>query len=145
MRGIQRRLFSLTARCDSSIEAKQWCCLFEGGFRTPCGTCPLPAVAQRYFRQEQYASSADWRQGFRRDQQRNANRFTASSSAPVSAAATAEALAQLGLFGDVSRSEVKRAFRQAALLLHPDKENGSEKKFVKLVEAYECLMRTVKR
>ena len=135
-------------RGASCMEGKEWCCLFEGGFVTPCGTCPLPKVAQDYFVQMRYSSSADWHEGFRRDQRRNANRFSSSKGyAPgmIGTDSAVQAMSTLGLRGTVTRREVKAAFRQAALRLHPDKESGSEQAFVRLVAAYECLMRTVKR
>lgn len=34
-------------------------------------------------------------------------------------------------------SEVKKAYRALSLILHPDKETGNEKEFMKLTKAYQ--------
>lgn len=45
----------------------------------------------------------------------------------------------LGLESSASLSEIKRAYRKLSLLLHPDKETGDEKAFMKLSKAYQAL------
>lgn len=45
----------------------------------------------------------------------------------------------LGLDTSASTSEIKRAYRKLSLLLHPDKETGDEKAFMKLSKAYQAL------
>lgn len=45
----------------------------------------------------------------------------------------------LGLESSASVSEIKRAYRKLSLLLHPDKETGDEKAFMKLSKAYQAL------
>lgn len=45
----------------------------------------------------------------------------------------------LGLPPSASSSEIKRAYRKLSLLLHPDKETGDEKAFMKLSKAYQAL------
>ncbi|XP_031640769.1 translocation protein SEC63 homolog isoform X2 [Contarinia nasturtii] len=45
----------------------------------------------------------------------------------------------LGLETSASLSEIKRAYRKLSLLLHPDKETGDEKAFMKLSKAYQAL------
>lgn len=36
-------------------------------------------------------------------------------------------------------SEIRRAYRKLSLILHPDKETGDEKEFMKLTKAYQAL------
>ncbi|KYN31808.1 Translocation protein SEC63 like protein [Trachymyrmex septentrionalis] len=38
-----------------------------------------------------------------------------------------------------SQSEIKKAYRKLSLILHPDKETGNEKAFMKLTKAYQAL------
>lgn len=45
----------------------------------------------------------------------------------------------LGLETSASLSEIKRAYRKLSLLLHPDKETGDEKAFMRLSKAYQAL------
>ncbi len=54
----------------------------------------------------------------------------------------------LGVDGNASQEEIKKAFRQLALKYHPDRNNGdkgSEEKFKKINEAYTCLSNPGKR
>ena len=46
----------------------------------------------------------------------------------------------LGVDEDASKDDIKKAFRQKALIHHPDKPNGNKEKFIKLREAYEDLI-----
>lgn len=41
-----------------------------------------------------------------------------------------------------TEAEIKRAYRKLSLILHPDKETGDEKAFMKLTKAYQ--VRTLK-
>lgn len=36
-----------------------------------------------------------------------------------------------------SQSEIKKAYRKLSVILHPDKETGNEKAFMKLTKAYQ--------
>jgi DnaJ homolog subfamily C member 9 len=45
----------------------------------------------------------------------------------------------LGLTKEATLQEIKQAYRKAALLTHPDRKGGSEKKFLEVYEAYERL------
>lgn len=45
----------------------------------------------------------------------------------------------LGVPLGASKSEVKRAYHKQSIVLHPDKETGDEKAFVKLTKAYKAL------
>jgi molecular chaperone DnaJ len=51
----------------------------------------------------------------------------------------------LGVSKDASADEIKKAFRKAAVLHHPDKEGGDESKFKEINEAYEVLKDQQKR
>ncbi len=51
----------------------------------------------------------------------------------------------LGVGKTASADEIKKAFRQAAVKYHPDKEGGDEAKFKEVNEAYEVLKDTQKR
>jgi len=51
----------------------------------------------------------------------------------------------LGISKNASADEIKKAFRKAAILHHPDKEGGDESKFKELNEAYEVLKDAQKR
>jgi molecular chaperone DnaJ len=51
----------------------------------------------------------------------------------------------LGVAKDASADEIKKAFRKAAVLHHPDKEGGDEAKFKEINEAYEILKDQQKR
>jgi len=51
----------------------------------------------------------------------------------------------LGVSKDASADEIKKAFRKAAVLHHPDKEGGDEAKFKEINEAYEVLKDQQKR
>ncbi|MDB5186111.1 MAG: dnaJ [Candidatus Saccharibacteria bacterium] len=51
----------------------------------------------------------------------------------------------LGIGKSASADEIKKAFRQAAIAHHPDKEGGDEAKFKEINEAYEVLKDTEKR
>ncbi|MFZ1258768.1 MAG: molecular chaperone DnaJ [Candidatus Saccharimonas sp.] len=51
----------------------------------------------------------------------------------------------LGVAKTASADEIKKAFRKAAVLHHPDKEGGSEEKFKEVNEAYEVLKDQQKR
>lgn len=45
----------------------------------------------------------------------------------------------LGVPLGTSESDIKRAYRKLSLILHPDKETGNEKAFMKLTKAYQAL------
>lgn len=45
----------------------------------------------------------------------------------------------LGISATSSQSEIKRAYRKLSVILHPDKETGNEKEFMKLSKAYQAL------
>lgn len=51
----------------------------------------------------------------------------------------------LGVGKNASADEIKKAFRQAAVKYHPDKEGGSEEKFKEINEAYDVLKDAQKR
>ncbi len=51
-----------------------------------------------------------------------------------------EASPALGLSGPASREEIRRAFRERAQQLHPDREGGTGAEFVALRDAYERLL-----
>lgn len=51
----------------------------------------------------------------------------------------------LGVGKSASADEIKKAFRQAAVKHHPDKEGGDEAKFKEINEAYDVLKDTQKR
>ena len=51
-----------------------------------------------------------------------------------------KALRILGLDKGAGRAEVKRAYRRAAVLTHPDKEGGSHEAFCLVKKAYDCLV-----
>lgn len=51
----------------------------------------------------------------------------------------------LGVDKNASADEIKKAFRKAAVLHHPDKEGGDETKFKEINEAYEVLKDQQKR
>ena len=51
----------------------------------------------------------------------------------------------LGIAKGASADEIKKAFRRAAVLHHPDKEGGSEEKFKEINEAYDILKDSQKR
>lgn len=54
-----------------------------------------------------------------------------------------EALDILGLAPDAAAEEIKHAFRRLAMLYHPDIDasgSGDSSKFIKLREAYDCLL-----
>ena len=46
----------------------------------------------------------------------------------------------LGIDRGADEDEIKRAFRKRALEVHPDKNGGSHEEFIKVREAYECLI-----
>lgn len=43
-----------------------------------------------------------------------------------------------------SQSEIKKAYRKLSVILHPDKETGNEKEFMKLTKAYQVYFWFVK-
>ncbi|XP_011307375.1 translocation protein SEC63 homolog [Fopius arisanus] len=45
----------------------------------------------------------------------------------------------LGVSSGASEREIKRSYRKLSLILHPDKETGDEKAFMKLTKAYQAL------
>lgn len=45
----------------------------------------------------------------------------------------------LGISPSASQNEIKRAYRKLSVILHPDKETGNEKEFMKLSKAYQAL------
>ncbi|XP_014232859.1 translocation protein SEC63 homolog [Trichogramma pretiosum] len=45
----------------------------------------------------------------------------------------------LGVSPGASASSIKKAYRQLSLILHPDKETGNEKAFMRLTKAYQAL------
>jgi curved DNA-binding protein CbpA len=53
--------------------------------------------------------------------------------------------AVLGLTKAATLDDIKRAFREMALITHPDKEGGSEQSFLEVKEAYEVLSDEVTR
>ena len=46
----------------------------------------------------------------------------------------------LGVDPDADRSEIKRAYREKILETHPDKVGGDGQEFIKVKQAYECLI-----
>lgn len=47
----------------------------------------------------------------------------------------------LGVPLSSSQAEIKKAYRKLSLILHPDKETGNEKEFMKLTKAYQvCII-----
>lgn len=46
----------------------------------------------------------------------------------------------LGVPSDASMSDIKRSYRKLSLILHPDKETGNEKAFMKLTKAYQVFI-----
>ncbi|VEN45397.1 unnamed protein product, partial [Callosobruchus maculatus] len=45
----------------------------------------------------------------------------------------------LGISTGSSQAEIKKAYRKLSLILHPDKDTGNEKEFMKLTKAYQAL------
>lgn len=45
----------------------------------------------------------------------------------------------LGISPDASQADIKKAYRKLSIILHPDKETGDEKAFMKLTKAYQAL------
>lgn len=45
----------------------------------------------------------------------------------------------LGVSSSSSQSDIKKAYRKLSLILHPDKETGNEKAFMRLTKAYQAL------
>lgn len=45
----------------------------------------------------------------------------------------------MGISPGSSQGEIKRAYRKLSLILHPDKDTGNEKEFMKLTKAYQAL------
>ena len=45
----------------------------------------------------------------------------------------------LGIPLGASQGEIKKAYRRLSLILHPDKDTGNEKEFMKLSKAYQAL------
>ncbi|KAF5278898.1 hypothetical protein FQA39_LY18324 [Lamprigera yunnana] len=45
----------------------------------------------------------------------------------------------LGISPSASQAEIKKAYRKLSVILHPDKETGNEKEFMKLSKAYQAL------
>lgn len=45
----------------------------------------------------------------------------------------------LGIPIGASNSEIKKAYRRLSLILHPDKDTGNEKEFMKLSKAYQVI------
>lgn len=45
----------------------------------------------------------------------------------------------LGISSGASQAEIKKSYRKLSLILHPDKETGDEKAFMKLTKAYQAL------
>lgn len=43
----------------------------------------------------------------------------------------------LGIPLGASQSEIRKAYRKLSLILHPDKDTGNEKEFMKLTKAYQ--------
>lgn len=46
----------------------------------------------------------------------------------------------LGIPSGTSQSDIKKAYRKLSLILHPDKESGDEKAFMKLTKAYQVFL-----
>jgi len=46
----------------------------------------------------------------------------------------------LGVDPDATESEIKRAYREKILETHPDKVGGDGQEFIKVKQAYECLI-----
>lgn len=45
----------------------------------------------------------------------------------------------LGLPPGATQAEIKKSYRKQSLILHPDKETGDEKAFMKLTKAYQVI------
>uniref|UniRef100_V9IM93 Translocation protein SEC63 n=1 Tax=Apis cerana TaxID=7461 RepID=V9IM93_APICE len=45
----------------------------------------------------------------------------------------------LGVSSSATQSDIKKAYRKLSLILHPDKETGNEKAFMRLTKAYQAL------
>uniref|UniRef100_A0A6S7ZNW9 J domain-containing protein n=1 Tax=Aplanochytrium stocchinoi TaxID=215587 RepID=A0A6S7ZNW9_9STRA len=98
-----------------------WCCILEGGFPSPCSTCPLPEAATEYLKSN-YKASSSWKDNFRKS--RNSRRPV--FNVKLSFNQEHEFRCILGLEEEekLSAKVIKKAFRVAALDLHPDKANG---------------------
>lgn len=46
----------------------------------------------------------------------------------------------LGVPLGASQADIKKAYRKLSLILHPDKDTGNEKEFMKLSKAYQVLL-----
>ena len=74
--------------------------------------------------------------------QEEQERLAAAEAAAAEAAALNEARGHywvLGIPCDFSASELKRAYRQLSLRLHPDRQGGDTAKMARVAAAYECL------
>lgn len=47
----------------------------------------------------------------------------------------------LGLPPGATQAEIKKSYRKQSLILHPDKETGDEKAFMKLTKAYQVIQK----
>lgn len=47
----------------------------------------------------------------------------------------------LGVQTGSSQAEIKKAYRKLSVILHPDKETGNEKEFMKLTKAYQVILK----
>lgn len=140
---------NLTISGSSTVADKEWCCVVEGRYKSPCQTCPLSEAAQEYFRFS-FASSGDWKGTMNDHQkQKRSNWHSRFSNQLTGNLSEVKARAVLGLsdnaFESVTVEDIKKAFKRGAMALHPDKDGGSEQKFVELVEAYEYLLSISKR
>ena len=46
----------------------------------------------------------------------------------------------LGVSVGSTQSQIKKAYRKLSVILHPDKETGDEKAFMKLTKAYQVIL-----
>lgn len=50
----------------------------------------------------------------------------------------------LGIQTGANQAEIKKAYRKLSVVLHPDKETGNEKEFMKLTKAYQVFKKKIR-
>lgn len=110
----------------------------------PCGELPehyrgTPYSYENFEKEEHWYSDSNFYGNPFEEEQGSRKSFFFEEDLEAECQCLSENYSILGIKRSASQEDIKNAFRQKALETHPDR-GGSKEEFVKVREAYECLI-----